>query len=115
MLRAHLVGRVEQTLRKVGVGRSHGAKPSRAPPWSTYWSAPLQGLATKLLNLREQLPGINVSSLVTLHPFIVLDFDVASLNARMAEMRWACVRSATWTRRDPLALGNWQVLSDRTR
>lgn len=42
----------------------------------------------RLLNLRDQLPGVNVSSLVARWPYIVLDYDAPAFNARLEHMRW---------------------------
>ncbi|KAG1681611.1 hypothetical protein FOA52_014119 [Chlamydomonas sp. UWO 241] len=47
----------------------------------------LPGLTRKLLVLREQLPGVNVSQLVARWPYIVLDFSADDITSRMRTMR----------------------------
>ncbi len=46
-------------------------------------------MTLRLLALGEQLPGVNISDLVSRWPYIVLEFDVPALTARMQLMRWA--------------------------
>uniref|UniRef100_A0A7R9V7T0 Uncharacterized protein n=1 Tax=Chlamydomonas euryale TaxID=1486919 RepID=A0A7R9V7T0_9CHLO len=47
----------------------------------------IPGLTNKLLVLREQLPGINISQLVARWPYIVLDFGAEELVGRLLVMR----------------------------
>ena len=48
---------------------------------------PVKGLTTKLVVFRDSLPGVNVSLLVSRWPYLVIDFDAASLNERLNVMR----------------------------
>lgn len=47
----------------------------------------MKGLTTKLVVFRDSLPGVNVSLLVSRWPYLVIDFDAASLNERLNVMR----------------------------
>lgn len=47
----------------------------------------LQGLTVKLLRLRELLPNVNVSMLVSRTPTLALDWDMDELEARLHTMR----------------------------
>jgi hypothetical protein len=55
-----------------------------------------QDLTLKLMRLRELLPGVNISMLVSRVPDLILGYDMLELEARLQLMRWVRVGLRNW-------------------